>query len=371
MLSALLVLGGLALLGWTFFQARRQGRVGVLSWLQSVVLFSPWLFFLVLVTFGVLPNPVLLVALLVTTTVGYLWVGNRLRDAVRERDQQLREQQLQRLQAASQNGEPIVFEPLTPRPAIPEDDLQSIRGIFGIDTFFATETQSLPQGVLFKGNLRGESSLVFQALNSRLQNLFKDRYRLFLLADEDQKPTVLVVPSSEDPFQPGRVGWPVALLLLVATTVSLVALAAGMLEFDPLSRPDRLGEALVVAAGVLFTLGLHEAGHRWQAGRWGVRLSPGFLVPLFSPLPLAPFGFGLWPGSFGAITRFESPPPSRRALFDIALAGPLFGGLASLSFLLVGLGLSTTATEPGSYVGRLGDLSQISLLISLLPKLHF
>jgi len=39
---------------------------------------------------------------------------------------------------------------------IPDEDMSAIRGIFGIDTFFATETIPYQEGAIFKGNLRGE-----------------------------------------------------------------------------------------------------------------------------------------------------------------------------------------------------------------------
>jgi len=74
-------------------------------------------------------------------------------------------------------------------------------------------------------------------------------------------------------------------------------------------------------------LATHELGHRLLARRYQVRLSPPFL-----PLQIGAF----------AVTRFESLVPNRKALFDVAFAGPA-GGIVSLLMLLVGLLLSDQA----------------------------
>jgi membrane-associated protease RseP (regulator of RpoE activity) len=72
----------------------------------------------------------------------------------------------------------------------------------------------------------------------------------------------------------------------------------------------------------------HELGHWWVARRHQVRLSWPFFLPTWEI------------GSFGAITRFESILPNRSVLFDISIAGPLCGGLVSITMLIIGLFLS-------------------------------
>jgi membrane-associated protease RseP (regulator of RpoE activity) len=74
-------------------------------------------------------------------------------------------------------------------------------------------------------------------------------------------------------------------------------------------------EGLVYSFTVLSILGAHEMGH-YIACRWyGVRAT----LPFFIPVPLPPVG------TFGAFIKIQSPIPSRRALFDIGIAGPLAG----------------------------------------------
>src|SRR5262249_54086369 len=74
-------------------------------------------------------------------------------------------------------------------------------------------------------------------------------------------------------------------------------------------------QGAVYSFTVLSILGAHEMGH-YIACRWyGVRAT----LPYFIPVPLPPVG------TFGAFIKIKSPIPSRRALFDIGIAGPLAG----------------------------------------------
>jgi len=60
-------------------------------------------------------------------------------------------------------------------------------------------------------------------------------------------------------------------------------------------------------------------GH-YIACRWyGVEATPPYFIPFFLPLPV------IQAGTFGAFIKIKSPIPSRRALFDIGIAGPLAG----------------------------------------------
>jgi len=77
-------------------------------------------------------------------------------------------------------------------------------------------------------------------------------------------------------------------------------------------------------------LAFHELGHYVTARLYGMRVS----LPLFIPMPLPPMG------TMGAIIRMRSPVPSRRALFDVGIAGPLAGLLLAVPLTVVGLSLS-------------------------------
>ncbi|TAF48600.1 MAG: site-2 protease family protein, partial [Oscillatoriales cyanobacterium] len=76
-----LVLVAVGILGWGFYRARPFGKLGMLAWLQSVVLMSPWLLFFGLFGAGIYLNLVAVLLLLVTSTGLYIYLGRQLRKA--------------------------------------------------------------------------------------------------------------------------------------------------------------------------------------------------------------------------------------------------------------------------------------------------
>jgi membrane-associated protease RseP (regulator of RpoE activity) len=215
---------------------------------------------------------------------------------------------------------------------IPEPDLKVIQSIFGIDTFFATETISFQEGAIFKGNLRGEPDLVHSRLTHKLSEHFGDKYRLFLVEGTEEKPVVIILPKTNDPAAATLAQKNLALVLLVATIVTSLEAAGILLGFDLFSNWQRYREAIPISLGLWSVLIAHEIGHLILAKRHKVRLSLPYFLPTWQI------------GSFGAITRFESLLPNRSVLFDIAFAGPALGGFVSLILLIVGLTLSNSAS---------------------------
>jgi membrane-associated protease RseP (regulator of RpoE activity) len=78
---------------------------------------------------------------------------------------------------------------------------------------------------------------------------------------------------------------------------------------------------------VLLILTAHEFGHYFAAKRHRVLAT----LPFFIPLPLPPLG------TMGAVIRMSPYIPNRRALFDIAVAGPLAGMAVALPVVFWGI----------------------------------
>ena len=336
MITAITVLVALGILGWGYYRAKPFGKLGILAWWQSVVLMAPWLFFFGLTTLGIYLNLVSILLLFIASTGLYIVVGRRLRATAQAESQQTPA-------VAKVEGSSLDFraEPLLDKPQskldpdeklealpIPAEDLKAIQGIFGIDTFFATETIPYQEGAIFKGNLRGEIDPTFERLSASLKERLDDRYRLFLVEGQESRPVVVVLPSTNDPQPATLVQKLLAGVLLIATIATCLETAGFLLEFDFYNSPERFREVLPIALGILTVLGVHELGHWLLARRHKVRLSFPYFIPTWQI------------GSFGAITRFESLLPNRSALFDIAFAGPAAGGIVSLAMLIAGLLLS-------------------------------
>ena len=361
----LIFLVALGILAWSYNRAKIYGKLGIYAWLQSVFLIAPWLIFFGCYAVGIYLNIVLILFLLVASTIGYMLIGNRLRaegqDAiVRQRTAQRvkTEQESKNIEEANSDKE-TVQQPqqqtatLSPEVIpIQEEDLKIIKGIFGIDTFFATETISYQEGAIFKGNLRGEPEQTHSRLSQKLKDALGEKYRLFLVENPEGKPVVVVLPSSNDPQPSTLVQKNLALVLLVATIATSLETASLLLGFDLFNNLGRYQEVMPLSLGLWAVLAVHEIGHFWQAKRYNLRLSFPYFIPSWQI------------GSFGAITRFESLLPHRTALFDVALAGPACGGIVSLLMLIAGLLLS----HPGSTFQIPTQFFQSSILVGTLAR---
>src|SRR5208282_3370353 len=150
--------------------------------------------------------------------------------------------------------------------------------------------------------------------------------------------------------RPPRQRWGLCLVLLAATFLSTLTVGARIYanfalhqpafsfndENIPLfpiewmwQAPARLLEGLSFSLALMFILLAHEMGHYLCARYYHVNATLPFFIPFPSLI-----------GTFGAFIRIKSPIPTRTALFDIGIAGPIAGFIPSCAAVLVGLSLS-------------------------------
>lgn len=361
--TLIMVLVACGILGWGFFRAKAYGKLGILAWLQSAVLMVPWLVFFALFAAGIYLNLVSILLLLLVSTSVYVFLGKRLRAAGQEQLLQQRaaariaqEQAQAAAQASPQDGQPVTTgeaSGVTDKPqTIAPEDLKQIQGIFGIDTFFATETLPYQEGVLFKGNLRGDSATTHARLSEELHNRLSDRYRLFLLDSPDKRAVVVVLPSKVDP-QPLTIAQRlIAGFLALATAFTCCEASGFLLNFDLTENWSRFPETLAIASGLIAILVAHELGHWWMARRHQVNWSIPFFIPTWQV------------GSFGAFNRILSWLPNRNVLFDLGISGPAVGGGLALILLIVGFILSS----PDQALKLPAGFFQGSVLVGSLAK---
>ncbi|MBC6481131.1 MAG: site-2 protease family protein [Hormoscilla sp. GM7CHS1pb] len=365
--TALIVLAAAVVLVWGLYRAIKYGKLGILAWLQSVVLMAPWLLFFCLFGLGIYINLATVLFLIVASAGLYIYLGKKMRaagtdsllqqrrsDKIKSIEETLKELEKKETSKESEKKETKASPTKEIIPGIIlAEDIKKIQDIFGVDTFFATETILYQEGAIFKGNLRGEPAAVHQRLSASLSEKLGDRYRLFLVENPEGRPVAIVLPSRNDP-QTTTVGQKILAVILALATIVTSLAAGGLLQgFDIFSDFSRgMVKAGPIAIGIWAVLGSHEICHRLIAKRYEVRIGWPFFLPTWQI------------GSFGSLNRFESLLPNRQVLFDVAIAGPAAGGILSLGMLIAGLLLS----HPGSLFQVPSQLFQGSILVGTLAR---
>jgi Zn-dependent protease len=165
-------------------------------------------------------------------------------------------------------------------------------------------------------------------------------------------------------IRPPRRRWGIYVLFFFLTMLSTLVVGARMqfnfmhrqpvfsLNDDTLSlfplgwilqQPSNLRLGLPFSLTLMFILFAHEMGHYLYARHYRVYATPPFFVPFPSLI-----------GTLGAFIRIKSPIPSRAALFDIGIAGPIAGFIPACVALFVGLSLSRPVAGPAASEFQLG-----------------
>ena len=188
----------------------------------------------------------------------------------------------------------------------------------------------------------GEPLIPEKRLHRELWPAFQEAgYELKLARSDDDDGTALVAIPQEAVGSDG-IPWR-NIALLAATVVTTLFAGASWWYFVPLSEiaanPLAILEAWPFTAAVLGVLMTHELGH-YAMGRYhDVTVSLPYVIPFIPPF-----------GTLGAVIRMKSRMPSRKVLFDIGVAGPLAGLVATVIVTAIGLSL-----EPVQVPERLLD----------------
>lgn len=135
----------------------------------------------------------------------------------------------------------------------------------------------------------------------------------------------------------GRLLWHLALFLITAITTTIAGTIFPYLLQDidlftlirtVTAGPGPLINGIAFSFTLLVILGTHEMGHYIACRYYGISAT----LPYFIPVP-PPLGVG----TLGAFIRIKSPIQTRRALFDVGIAGPLAGFVFALPAAIVGV----------------------------------
>jgi membrane-associated protease RseP (regulator of RpoE activity) len=203
-----------------------------------------------------------------------------------------------------------------------------------------------------EGHLRDEPSRAFASL----EQLLAPRRVTPLL--EDSGPAgvrVIALPQAVDRELRRRPSIATNVVLFLATVLSTTWAGALHQGVNLLSDPSQFMIGVPYAAALLGVLAVHEFGHYFTARRHGVDVT----LPYFIPVPM-----GL--GTFGAFIQMKSLIKTRRAVFDIGIAGPLAGLVVALPALYFGL---RGAAPLDDALHTTGVYSGSSLLLALVYQL--
>lgn len=197
---------------------------------------------------------------------------------------------------------------------------------------------------------------------------------------------------------PTRRDWAKSVSLLLITfctaTIAGVLFPFGMIDAFPtddprtafealdfiVSLPDRYAMLIVEAVrllstnyeilkyglsfsvSLLFILVSHEMGHYLACRYYRVDATLPYFIP--TPPMIGPAG------TFGAFIKILSPMPSRKAVFDIGIAGPLAGFVALLPVALIGIATMQVAS-PEQVANSSGGITFTDPLLMRLIAFYF
>jgi membrane-associated protease RseP (regulator of RpoE activity) len=258
-------------------------------------------------------------------------------------------------------------EPVTVRPIELTEETQ-LRNCFPWSVYYIQNIEYRPQAVICRGQLRSSPTEAYQKIKANIESQFGDRFLLIFQEGFNGKPFFILTPNTQaakadtrNPEQLTRPG--LALLLLLGTLVTTTFVGVKMADVDLAtwqSNPAGLLKGLPYALGLMTILGIHELGHYLTARFYKIRST----LPYFIPMPF-------FLGTFGAFIQMRSPIPNRKALFDVSIAGPLAGFVATLPLLIWGLAHSEVVAlgEKNGLLNPDALNPKYSILIALLSKL--
>ena len=142
------------------------------------------------------------------------------------------------------------------------------------------------------------------------------------------------IPRDPGLQEPASISWrelriPLHATLFLITLFTTTLAGVEWIGKDPFDLLNfKLG--LAYSLSLLLVLGSHEFGHFFYALKHNVKAT----LPYFIPFPALPGMLNF--GTFGAVIRTKTPVPSRKAMFDIGVSGPIIGFMVSVGVLVFG-----------------------------------
>ncbi|CCQ63728.1 MULTISPECIES: site-2 protease family protein [Crocosphaera] len=314
-----------------------------------------------------IPLPIIIIPLVIGFTL-YVWLirlGKISSSDQPKETVQNSQPKLENIEQPPQDSEKI-------RPITATEE-KSLRDCFPWEVYYLQNVDYRPQGILCRGKLRTAPEKAYKSIKKNIEKVFGDRFLILFQEGLQEKPFFALVPNpwskneSEKNSDEEKLKRPVfALTLLLLTlltttiigTVAIVGVAQETLNTDP----SLLLKGLPYSLGLITILGIHELSHYFTAVRYKIATT----LPYFIPIPF-------FLGTFGAFIQMKAPVPHRKALFDVAVAGPLGGFIVTIPLLIWGISLSDIVPLPTVESASLLNVEALdprfSFLFAILVKL--
>ncbi len=204
---------------------------------------------------------------------------------------------------------------------------QALDGLVIVDDITVLDNKVRPV-VRFGGHFAGgDEEHAFDTIINRFERLGYTP----LLTQENGVQVIQALPAVAD-HKTGK-AW-LNVVLFVLTILSVLLLGALRENVDVFANPLEIWRGWPFAATIMGILTAHELSHYFVGRSYGSPTS----LPYFVPLPLSILG------TMGAVIVQRGPMRSRKALFDIGVAGPLGGLILAVPLLFIGLAFSYAGT---------------------------
>jgi len=196
--------------------------------------------------------------------------------------------------------------------------------------------QSNDSTIAFRGHLAMDADQAYAALRERFAEL---GYTPLLRRQKESD----IVVAIQQAVARKQTHWGVNLVLLLLTLCTTTLMGAFIEQGELLlenprlffEQPWRILSGIPASLTIMGILGVHELAHYFVARKHGLDTS----LPFFIPMPFSLVG------TMGAIIRIRAPWESRKALFDVGIAGPIAGLVIALPIFFFGL-LTSPALPP-------------------------
>lgn len=259
-----------------------------------------------------------------------------------------------------------------PQRLINSQDETTLRNCFPWNVYYLQNIDQRPQAIFCRGKLKTMPEEAYREIKQNIEQAFGDRYFLIFQESFRGKPFFALVPNPEatdggnsESQSDTRWGSAIGFLLITLLTTTLAGVNFSGIDPEQLRLdPSLIVQGLAYSLPLMLILGIHELGHYVVATYYKIRTT----LPYFIPFPFLFETFSL--GTLGAFTQRKSPIPDRKALFDVAVVGPIAGFLITLPVLLWGLGISEAIPlEDSNSFSYQNFNPRISFLLSLLAKI--